>query len=187
MSKTSHSEYREIIESYARDKVNARVLNGLTDHAQMLIETMFNHASSEMRIYSKNLSKEVFEKPETIAAIQDFLGSKPYARLRILLEDSVTKEWVSNHKLLKMIQGMKDTHKAHGHVEIVSAVGNYASGEVEHFTVMDNDGYRYEFDHDNCKAVANFNEPTVAKKLLSVFDEAFSLAKKEPLNLVFTA
>ena len=174
-------EYREIIEKFARQRLNQRVPNGLPQHAAILIETMFKNAAAEMRIFTGELNKRVFGEPQAIEAALKFL-SKPYAMLRILLQKDLSREEVLELPLVKSLNKLNDLH---GRVEIVSASGTYATDEAKHFAVMDNDGYRFEFDHENCKAVANFNDPVTAKELIEAFDSAFSLARKEN-NPVYT-
>lgn len=170
----SHEDYRRLIERYAASSVDKRVSNGLSAHAAILIETMFKTASSEMRIFSRDLNEEVFCSNEMIQAIVTFVA-KPYSTLKILLEKKPDDGWSNSHSLLQSLRKLD----VHGTVEVMPAVGNYAAGKAEHFAVMDDDGYRFEFDHDNCQAVANFNESMVAKKLISAFDQAFELSKEE--------
>lgn len=169
-----HQEYRSIIEQLASAHTNQRVSNGLTVHAAILLETMFKNASAEMRIFSRELNEVVYGTDSMLDAVRGFI-SKPYSSLKILLERELTEEALETHSLIK---ALKSVSGPHGSVEIIAASGNYSSGEVEHFAVMDNDGYRFEFDHDNTKAVANFNEPKVAKNLLKVFDQAVAFAKE---------
>lgn len=165
-------EYREIIERFARDRTNQRVPNGLPQHASVLLETMFKHATAEMRIYTGELNEAVFGQPAMISAVASFL-SKPYASMKILLQKEKDDSWVDSHPL---IQAISKIQAPHGRTEIRCAQGVYATEAANHFAVMDNDAYRYELDHGACKAVANFNEPRVAEQLLSVFDKAFDLA-----------
>lgn len=165
------NEYRAIIERFAHERINQRVSNGMAVHAAVLLETMFKHAAAEMRIYTGELHQDVFGQSGIVDAAKGFL-SKPYARLRILIQKKHDLAWVHGHPLLKAINDMAAPH---GDLEVRFASGVYASDQANHFAVMDNDGYRFELQHENCQAVANFNEPRVAKNLLSVFDQAFEL------------
>lgn len=171
-------EYREIIEKFARERINKRVSNGAPAHASVLLETMFKHAVAEMRIFTKELNGSVFGEQHMIDAATRFLG-KPYSSMKILLQEGKDEAWAKDHPLFKAIAKMGEPH---GKVEVVNASGSYAENDANHFAVMDNDGYRFEFDHEKCKAVANFNEPKVAKDLISAFDKAFELSKKSKEN-----
>jgi hypothetical protein len=176
-----HKEYSDIIEKLATERANQRVSNGLPVHAAILLEAMFKNASAEMRIFSRELNEVVFAKTSMIDAVVNFI-SKPYASLKVLLEREPADGWIDKHPLIVALNKLE---KPHGSIEIIHATGNYASGEANHFAVMDNDGYRFEFDHDNTKAVANFNEPKVAKHLLTVFEQAYTLAKNKGHKSVF--
>jgi len=165
-------EYREIIERFARERVNQRVPNGLPQHASVLMETMFRNATAEMRIYSGELHDGVFGSPAMISSVESFL-SKPYASMKILLQKQKDGSWLNSHALVQAIKQLKEPH---GRAEIRCAQGVYATDSANHFAVMDNDAYRFELDHNATKAVANFNEPRVAKDLLTAFDRAFDIA-----------
>lgn len=178
----ARDEYRQIIEKFAREHIPQRVPNGLPQHAAILLETMFKYAGAEMRIFSGELHEGVFGQPSMIDAVVGFI-EKRYSSLRILLEKEKDDDWVRNHPLVKAISQVGE---AHGHAEIRCASGLYAGGKANHFAVMDNDGYRFERDHASCRAIANFNEPDVAKSLIQAFDVAFDLAglQSKPIFLM---
>lgn len=171
------SEYRDIIERFARDRVDARVPNGLPLHASILIETMFKSATAEMRIFTRELDTAVFGRDDIMAAVEKFIG-RPYATLKILLQKPQDEKWAVDHPLVAKLNAFSQS-SSHGSFVIRNAVGSYANNDANHFAVMDNDGFRYELDHDHCKAMANFNEPKTAKKLVEVFEQAFDISAQE--------
>lgn len=174
-------EYRLIAERYARTRVDKRLPCGMPIHAAVLIEMMFETALSEMRIYAKDLSELVFCRPEVLQAAVNF-AAKPHTSLKILLEKKPCENWADTHPLIKALKG----RDIYGEIEVLFAAGNYAEGDAEHFAVLDKRGFRFEFDHYKCKAVANFNDPDIAKNLASTFDKAFLLAKEKRNNhLIF--
>lgn len=172
------NEYRTIIEKFARERVNQRVSNGMAVHASVLLETMFKHATAEMRIFTGELNHVVFAQDSLIAAAKQFL-MKPYASLRILVQKDQGIEWAQKHPL---VSSLSEMNAPHGHYELRFASGSYALDTANHFAVMDNDGYRFELDHGDCRAVANFNEPRVAIDLMKAFDKAFSLGKSSTVE-----
>lgn len=173
------ADYKKIITRLAEEHIDARIPNGLPQHASILIEAMFLNASEEIRVFTKNLSDDVFGVPDVVSAVKKFL-SKPCAKLKILLQQPSDLNNLSTHPLLDAFFNIRDKEMLHGTVEIRNATGSYTKDEANHFTVMDNDSFRFETDHHNCKAVANFNEPKIAKKLITAFDSAFSMAKTTP-------
>lgn len=172
------NEYREIIKRLASKRTDARIPNGLPQHATILIETMFSTATAEMRIFTKELNQDIFGEPKLLGAAKKFL-SKPYANLKILLQSPQDVEWTQEHPLFQVFNDLNNTNLLHGGVVIKNASGSYSTDDVNHFTVMDNDGFRFETDHYNCKAIANFNEPKTAEKLIKVFDSAFDMPKAQ--------
>ena len=172
------NEYRTIIQRFAKDRVNARVPNGLPMHASTLLECMFENAAAEMRIYSGKLIQDVYSGDGIVKAAAKFLG-RPYASLRILLQSPADRSELANHPLLAGLSNITPR----GSVIVRNAVGSYAKEEANHFAVMDNDGFRYELDHGKCEAIANFNEPDTAKILVQAFDAAFAFSgmKSEPI------
>ena len=180
---TQHiEEYRKMIKRLAAGKVDARIPNGQPQHASILMETMFENATAELRIFTRDLNDLVFGGDEILKSALTFF-SKPYSSLKILLQNNKNDDWTNQHSLLKEINRLNGSGCLHGSVEIKNAVGSYAKDDANHFAVMDNDAFRYETNHDDCKAIANFYEPKIAKKLIHVFDSAFSLAK-EPILLI---
>lgn len=177
MDNMNHNEYREIIEQFARDRVDQRVSNGMPMHAKILLETIFKTAAAEVRIFTGELNESVFGDKELKRSVKKFL-SKPYSNLQILIQKENDNDWMSKHPFISFIKSLESSEVPHGSVEIRFAQGAYSSDEAKHFSVMDNDGYRFEHDHSNTLAVANFNEPKTAQQLRLVFDVAFSNAKK---------
>ncbi len=160
-------EYRQVIERLAAEGVSQRISNGIPVHASILLETMFKHADSEMRIYSGELSPKTYDRDELILAARRFLG-RPGRRLRVLLQKGAT-----DLKDRKFIRAISDLGASCGTLEVRSARGVYETDAAKHFAVMDERGYRFEIDHAETRAVANFNEPVIAQELVSAFDRAF--------------
>lgn len=168
------SEYRKIVERFASGRINQRIPNGLHEHATVLLEAMFKNAAAEIRIFTGDLEPSVFGDSSLVKAACEFLQTKPYSSLQILIQKERDDQWLSSHPLLKAVTELPGRH---GTVQIRAATGRYSTDEAHHFAVMDNDGYRFELEHANCKAVANFNEPAVARSLIDAFDKAFANAK----------
>lgn len=172
--------YREIIEHFAQNHIDARISNGMVQHASALIETMLDHAKVEVRIFTGTFDRAFYGKTKIVEAAQRFL-SRPYARLRILIQKGAAPAELKAHPMVRAIQSMQGVH---GEIEIWAAVGSYMEEDADHFTVMDSDGFRFETHHEECKAVANFNEPKTAKKLVEAFDKAVRFSgqiNKQPL------
>ncbi|WP_369157015.1 hypothetical protein [Candidatus Thiodiazotropha sp. LNASS1] len=166
--------YSNIIEKCAKERINRRIPNGQPVNAEVLLSTMFRYASSEIRIYSGGLNDRVYGTDGLIESASKFL-SDPYSTLQILLQTSMTPHDFESLRLGQLINSLRDKER-HGCVEVRNAIGNYASSAAKHFATMDYTGFRYEFNHQACEAIANFNEPDTADKLNRAFDRAFKLS-----------
>jgi hypothetical protein len=167
---STHKEYRELVEKLVKNNSETRISNGQSAHAAILIENMFRHANSDIRIYSGDLNNEVYNGKTVIQAAIKFL-KKSGTSLKILLQNKRDAQWFNSHELIKAIAEQKA--ELMGSFDIRIAEGVYATNEAHHFAVMDDKGFRYEIDHANCKAIASFNEPGSAKKMVEVFDFVF--------------
>jgi hypothetical protein len=174
-------EYRRMIKLFADRKIAIRIPNGRPEHASILMEAMFENATTEVRIFTRDLNEKIYGSAEMLKTVRSFID-RPNSCLKILFQNNQSLSLVEQHPLLKEINNIT-SRGLHGTIEIKNAVGSYATNEANHFAVMDSDAFRYETNHDGCKAVANFYEPKMAKKLIQAFDSAFSMAK-ESLFLV---
>jgi hypothetical protein len=161
----SETGYRESILELARKRSRQRIPNGQPAHASALFEAMLLTAQNNVCIFSNRLVPEVFDQAEVLAAAIRFVidGNRS---LKILVQDDSD---IANRGLAGL------TNLAPDRVTIRKAVGSYATSDAKHFCVMDERAFRFEFDHDQCSAIANFNEPEVAKRLQSAFDGAFDM------------
>lgn len=162
--------YRQFIEVLARDNVNQRIPNGHPVHASVLVEAMFEKAEREMRIFTGSLAAETYDEPLLVDAACRFL-TKPRSRLRILLQQPMQKTDVLSRKMVSEILAMRARRVGTFDVRVADP----AYAHDDHYAVMDDGGFRFEVDHTETTAVANFNEPSVARELASGFDVAFGL------------
>ena len=171
------SGYGDLIERLAAQKLNQRISNGVPAHAAILLETMFRHAEEEIRIYTGKLDGDTYAAPALIREAKRFLR-RPGTCLRVLLQERRTVEWAKEQPFIKQLL---DTPPGLGTFEVRCARGIYATDKAKHFSVMDGTGYRFEVDHAKTRAVANFNEPEVARDFSSAFDRAYEIADPDPL------
>ena len=52
-------------------------------------------------------------------------------------------------------------------------------GEATHFSIFDNEKFRYEYDSENYKAFGSFNQPETSQKLIELFDRIFNDPKSK--------
>ncbi len=163
-------EYRKLIFKLATGQIDQRIPNGKPIHAAILLEAMFERATSDMRIFTGSLSPSTYNAPFLIEAATRFLR-KPGATLKILIQNTLAD-------LLErpLIKAATSLHGGSTGLLVRFARGAYATNAAKHIAVMDSVGYRFETDHSSTSAIANFNEPRVASELASTFDRAFVMA-----------
>ena len=173
--------YEEIVFSLAENKENKRFSNGKPDHAAILLRAMLTHASEKVRIFTGKLYEVVYNE-KISEEVNEFLSSGK-KELCILIEQDLDEKELKHHPLIKSVResNLKNLY-------LRKAVGTYASGRASHFSVMDKKGFRFELedpiksgDKTQCRAIANFNEPSTAKQFADAFDGAFSKAKEVQL------
>jgi hypothetical protein len=168
--------YRQFIERFAESQLNQRIPNGKPAHAAVLFETMFKKAKDDVRIFTGDLSREAYGTPELLQSAKDAV--RRGVRVQILLQHKKDLAWVVAQPL---IESTMYNGKLPANIDVRCATAPY-SDSTKHFAVMDHIGYRWEWNHKECKAFANFNEPGVASDLARTFDRAFSAADRLSLQ-----
>ncbi|MDO8811901.1 MAG: hypothetical protein Q7J38_07740 [Gallionella sp.] len=146
------AEYRVAVTALATNKENRRFLNDSCEHAKLLADLMIGCAQNddETVIYSGELGKDCFEN-----ALVSSQG-----KVRILLDNKSGNE---------IINSLPENVKARIEVRMIKHPCD------EHFFVSGN-SFRYETDHEESTAVANFNEPETAIKLKALFNNMWDQA-----------
>lgn len=148
-------EYEAAVTKFADEKKNQRFLNDSRDHARLLAKLMIGRTNEydDVLIYSKCLPASCFG---------DALKHSKSGNIRIILDDAGMAKEIDN-----LPREVNDRIK----LRIFEGV------DGAHFFVAGN-SFRLEIDHDNAKAVANFNEPSAVKKLTQRFESLWGVARQ---------
>lgn len=146
-------EYKEAVTKLAENKTDRRFLNGSGAHAKLLINLMIGKSqdTEEVVIYTGELNPEYYED-----ALKTARGN-----IRILLDDDKGLSVLNNlpEASRKRIKAYKAKEKGNNHF--------FVSG-----TAM-----RFEMNHSDVTAVANFNEPEKVRTTLKAhFDKMWERA-----------
>lgn len=201
--------YYRNVDRCVSEKLDQPISNALPAHACYLMTKMFQTAHKRIRLYSGSLERRVKEscaldgEPEgatgsadlvdvyadkaLLAAVCDFVGNRG-GDVSIIVQKDVDGG-VETHPLISLITEMKRDGSLRGKVEVKQLGKQYADAIENHFMVMDDTAYRFEFDHNPCRAQANFGDLKTAKALAELFDEnLFPAGKPVPMgNPVLTA
>ena len=148
--------YRRIIKAGFDYKLTKLIDNGMPEHAAVLYEQFFVNAEDIVRIFCKNLSKQVFEFPFVVDAARRAI--KKGVTIDILLQDENPER--SCFSLLLQDYGIKPLHITEEELRITPA----------NFSVMDRRAFRYEKDREHFTAKACAYDPEIASRFADRFD-----------------
>ena len=151
--------YRDAVVHLAESKANSRFSNKGNAHAEVLVQQLFMHADKSVRWFTGKLAEDFVTSEVIATSIRKFM-SRPGARLFVLSETAIDPHSL---KLLKPFASQVS-------VKVLPAPLEKPASPPKHFIVTDALGYRLETHDQNREAVANFNEPELALKLVESFD-----------------
>ncbi|HUK99662.1 MAG TPA: hypothetical protein VLX29_02270 [Nitrospirota bacterium] len=160
-------EYRRLVNKLADSKENVEIPNSDAAHAALLIATFFERAKKEICLFTGELFKDVYDNEEIRINASAFL-KRPRTLLRIAYQKS--HSWDELRKQSSLLEYLfslpADIIK--GKIQVYNA-SKIPEDWSRHFALMDGEAYRYELDHVQRTAVANFGDNENAKKLATIF------------------
>lgn len=160
------SNYRALVEQMFDENSPALVSNSCTEHAIILIETLLSRATKDVRILCRDLDPVAYDEPSVIQSIVD-AAAKGVA-IRILVQNEPMAK-----RLLQVIQSDFGSKKA-PEIRVCNDVAKVCSDGVN-FVVADSKSFRIEEDLDRKVATASANHPTLAGRLVRLFDRIWPL------------
>ena len=161
-------EYKKkVIECISNPECEDVILNNNIQHATILIEQIFRHATHTVKLLSVSLDAALYNQTNVLDAMRDFL-KKETTRLEIVTEKEICSK--SNAALL----GILDKYKAQVGCKIAEP---WLSKQYKYnFLTSDDSTYRFEGDKNKHEATAEFHNKSHVLKLNSVFDKIYELA-----------
>lgn len=167
----SDESYYNTIDRCAINKTDLEISNSAPGHAAYLLKKMFNHANNEVCIYTENLNEDVFGDQDLINAALAFLGKGEDKAIRIAYEKKIDQTYLENPFINAL-----SANDIIGTLELWATNDRYKD-TVNHFAVMDRQAFRYEIDHKQKKALANFGDQESANDLRDMFSKILETAK----------
>lgn len=143
------SDFEKIVETCRRKSLNRDIDNSAWSHALILFKNFFlaaKEVGENVDIVTGNLNPEFYGNLSSYA--QECLEAGLKVRL-IVLEKNTQ---LTNNPFAKLIAAHKN-----GSIYMP----NQDNLSVPHFILVGNNKYRFETDHAQTKAVANFNNPNM--------------------------
>lgn len=153
-------KYRKAVKLLFEVGSKEPISNSQPDHASILIEEFFRHATQSMRILCRRLSESVYARPELIDAACDAI--KRGVDVKIIIQED--KPQSTNFAKMIIENGGL----------LFSSTSEAVKNAQVNFAVMDQRAFRYERCHEVCEAVA-YVQSDAAPQFYSVFDEVKSL------------
>ena len=195
--------FENLLEFHANEKTSVKVSNGGLPYAAILMGVMFKHCKGMARIYCQGFKPElVCELPfwtEFCAYIRnpknrlyalvdstEWINERPMKLLNQVKKERSITEHVIEYKRRKEGKGNKKVKKEKDiiipdtsiivkqiHPDSAKMIAK-RYGESIHFSVFDNEKFRYEYNSENYKAYGSFNQPDNCKYLIETFDQIFN-------------
>ncbi len=159
------NEYRAMVTRAAWLRDGKPIFNGSYDHAQVLVENLFEHAHESFDILTGELNPRVFGATKVLGQAENYLALKG-TKIRVLVQEPDSIDYVDNTFIKKF--GEKDD------VEFRQIVPGIAEEIGYHFIVMDKDSYRFEGDINSENAIAAFGDKKNADHLSEIFEKIWS-------------
>lgn len=167
----SLNRYREYVQAKsATDGPGEVFLNRTLDHAAIIIEFLFRKASRQMEILTGSLNENVYCKPKTLEAVNDFLA-KDDAKMAIILENNIQ---IREHGLFKLAADSNATDKISWHLVPTNMIPTYKY----HFALSDGCHFRFEQDRKQPEALVQFNNCQIGGNLHSIFEDIRGFSRK---------
>ena len=156
----SLEEYRKRVARLARLRDGKPIFNGTLEHAAVVIENIFAHATDRVFILSGKMNPRAYGQDEVLTETKLFLADGSH-RVKILLESADERD-LKEHPFFEQFGDYEN-------VEVRTVPQDMQEHYDFHFIVMDGDSYRFEEDKTKHAAIAAFGDEEGAQNLEKIF------------------
>ncbi len=168
--------YKKAIEQLAKNSTNIEFDNEGKEHAAIVLSSMIKNAKKDVKLYSGQLNSEVANNALFLNAFNKFIEAK--FTIQVILEE-IPNNTDGQSKALKRVVDLANNPVYNVSYKIADKSFRdnlsklFHENKPYHFAVSDSKAYRIETDPKNYKAICNFNDTKITKKLENVFDAFF--------------
>lgn len=152
-------EYADYVAHMASTKDTEIIQNRDQEHAAVLFKAMFDNAKSRIRIFSGGLIQNFYGDTTMIESARRFL-ERENTRIEVIVESDL--DGGNSNPFVELLNRFPQSN-------YLGSIGTQPNS-VQHFVTMDDIGFRFEEDKETFEAVACFNDPTLTKDLIEVFE-----------------
>lgn len=172
-------EYKKSIAFLASEKLNLEFNNKDQFHATAVMSEIFKTAQSSIRIFAGSFSGEVSNDELYVESLRNAIDTKAI-NIEVIFENKPN----ANSRCLAVLKELKANGK---NVQLYVLKADYLEKvktkykiELAHFTIGDDQMFRYETDKINFRAFCNFDDKTKA----SALTKNFAILKLNSTSLV---
>lgn len=168
--------YEKAVDHYGKNKIDAEFTNKGPEHASIVVSRIFEYAKYSVKIFTGTLNSQVADSPKYMQALHRYVNSgRPLfvivEEMPQLVDCSNALKFViesSNNPLLNVKYKIATP-------EFIESVSNsFISHNPYHFMIADDSIYRVETEREEFKAICNFNDEKITKRLAKTFDAFFN-------------
>ena len=162
-------QYEEIVQNARKSKLDERFANSSIEHARILTNEILLDTNHNVKILSDSFNEYFYSK--LLNPIENYLNRDKRNKFEVIT--SIDK---SNNIILNTLKESFDAQVELKFIENNKFPTDKDSKEKVNYIVNDNNAYRYEYSDKNLEygsvnAVANFNNESESKYLISIFDK----------------
>lgn len=144
--------YRNYVEVMKNAPQNEHFCNDSTDDAKIVLSQFIDSATSNVRIFARSLNHEIYADKEVVSSIKNALKRGVFFDVLIQQE----KADLLSSTLIKLFEKFK---------YLVNYQTRKGVGLESNVCTVDNKMFRYEYDPDERKAKASWDDADTVRKL----------------------
>lgn len=144
---------------------NQHFFNDSTGDAKVVLTELINSAENSVRIFARSLNHEIYSDFELVYAIKKALDRKVHFDIMIQSEEPDEKSF----RLVSLLEDSK-------YAGLVSFEKKKGVGLNHNICIVDSNKFHFEYNPDERKAEASWNDEVTTRKLDSLLDSIKKIA-----------
>ena len=155
----SDNIYKVYVEAMKNAVDNQHFFNDSTGDAKVVLTEFINSAENSVRIFARSLNHEIYSDFELVYAIKKALDRKVHFDIMIQSEEPDEKSF----RLVSLLEDSK-------YAGLVSFEKKKGVGLNHNICIVDSNKFHFEYNPDERKAEASWNDEVTTRKLDSLLD-----------------
>lgn len=161
----SDNIYKVYVEAMKNAVDNQHFFNDSTGDAKVVLTELINSAENSVRIFARSLNHEIYSDFELVYVIKKALDRKVHFDIMIQSEEPDEKSF----RLVSLLEDSK-------YAGLVSFEKKKGVGLNHNICIVDSNKFHFEYNPDERKAEASWNDEVTTRKLDSLLDSIKKIA-----------